>query len=217
MANSPESAPAPGSDSNPARTPAAKDKRCPFCKQFFTSSSLGRHLDLYIKEKNPKPADGVHNVDEIRTMRGSITRRSARTSSVKRESMTPARTKPSPSESQRSASDGGLGAPGSSGPQAPAPTPTQTHALPSAPTPAGTPARASTRGPTEISWQSSNATRDFSPATGAMAPSRTDRPDGRRESVRKLKHGLEHERSKDNGRAADLALREVLDSLKIAT
>ena len=34
--------------------------------------------DLYIKEKNPKPADGIHDVDEIRRMRGKITRRHAR-------------------------------------------------------------------------------------------------------------------------------------------
>ncbi|KAK3110555.1 hypothetical protein LTR53_015028 [Teratosphaeriaceae sp. CCFEE 6253] len=59
---------------------AGKDKRCPFCGQAFTSSSLGRHLDLYIKPRNPKPADGVHDVDEIRRLRGSITRRQPKTS-----------------------------------------------------------------------------------------------------------------------------------------
>lgn len=62
---------------------AAKDRSCPFCGQAFTSSSLGRHLDLYIKPKNPKPTDGVHDVDEIRKMRGGITRRQPRTSSVR--------------------------------------------------------------------------------------------------------------------------------------
>ena len=60
---------------------ASKDKSCPFCGQAFTSSSLGRHLDLYIKPKNPKPPDGVHDVDEIRKLRGGITRRQPRTSS----------------------------------------------------------------------------------------------------------------------------------------
>lgn len=59
---------------------AAKDRNCPFCGQAFTSSSLGRHLDLYIKPKNPKPADGVHDVDEIKRIRGGITRRQPRTS-----------------------------------------------------------------------------------------------------------------------------------------
>lgn len=59
---------------------SAKDRACPFCGQAFTSSSLGRHLDLYIKPKNPKPADGVHDVDEIRKLRGGITRRQPRNS-----------------------------------------------------------------------------------------------------------------------------------------
>ncbi|KAJ4393444.1 hypothetical protein N0V93_002654 [Gnomoniopsis smithogilvyi] len=57
---------------------APKDKCCPYCGQAFTSSSLGRHLDLYIKEKNPKAPDGIHNVEEIRKLRGSITRRQPR-------------------------------------------------------------------------------------------------------------------------------------------
>lgn len=57
---------------------AAKDKNCPFCGQAFTSSSLGRHLDLYIRPKNPKTADGIHIVEEIRKLRGGITRRQAK-------------------------------------------------------------------------------------------------------------------------------------------
>ena len=47
---------------------AAKDKNCPFCGQAFTSSSLGRHLDLYIRAKNPKAPDGIHIVEEIRKL-----------------------------------------------------------------------------------------------------------------------------------------------------
>jgi hypothetical protein len=54
---------------------ARKDKPCPFCNKPFTSSSLGRHLDLWIKEKNPKQEDGVHDVEQIRKMRGAVTRR----------------------------------------------------------------------------------------------------------------------------------------------
>ena len=71
-----------------AQTPKgsiSKDRNCPYCNQAFTSSSLGRHLDLYIKPRNAKPPDGIHNVDEIRRIRGNITRRQARTSSLKRE------------------------------------------------------------------------------------------------------------------------------------
>jgi hypothetical protein len=70
-------------------TKAAKDKNCPYCGQAFTSSSLGRHLDLYIKEKNPKPPDGLHDVDEIHKLRGSITRRHPRTSLNRRDTLTP--------------------------------------------------------------------------------------------------------------------------------
>lgn len=54
---------------------AAKDKECPYCRQAFTSSSLGRHLDLYIKPRNPKKPDGIHDVEEIRRTRGGVTRR----------------------------------------------------------------------------------------------------------------------------------------------
>lgn len=54
---------------------AVKDKNCKFCGQAFTSSSLGRHLDLYIREHNPKAPDGVHDVEAIRKIRGGVTRR----------------------------------------------------------------------------------------------------------------------------------------------
>ncbi|KAI0394876.1 hypothetical protein F5Y17DRAFT_231861 [Xylariaceae sp. FL0594] len=78
---------------------AVKDRKCPYCGQAFTSSSLGRHLDLYIKEKNPKPPDGIHNVDAIRKMRESITRRQPRNSHSRRDGShtgTPSTSKRSP-------------------------------------------------------------------------------------------------------------------------
>ncbi|KAH8666277.1 hypothetical protein BX600DRAFT_511224 [Xylariales sp. PMI_506] len=69
---------------------APKDRNCPYCGQAFTSSSLGRHLDLYIKDKNPKPPDGVHDVDEIRKLRAGITRRQPRGSLAgRRDASTP--------------------------------------------------------------------------------------------------------------------------------
>jgi hypothetical protein len=77
---------------------AAKDKSCPYCAQAFTSSSLGRHLDLYIREKNPKPPDGVHNVEEIRQLRGGVTRRTVRMSGAHQDSQTPTRTPVSASQ-----------------------------------------------------------------------------------------------------------------------
>lgn len=63
-----------GAKSAPA---SVKDKECPYCHQAFTSSSLGRHLDQYLFKKKP---DGIHDVDGIRRLRSSITRRQARTS-----------------------------------------------------------------------------------------------------------------------------------------
>jgi hypothetical protein len=87
---------------------APKDKACPFCNQAFTSSSLGRHLDLYIKEKNPKPADGIHDVAEIRKLRGGITRRQPRTSTSKREESTPVGT-PGPQERRSPPSEQEMG------------------------------------------------------------------------------------------------------------
>ncbi|RYP25325.1 hypothetical protein DL767_008447 [Monosporascus sp. MG133] len=72
-----------------ARKSAPKDRSCPYCGQAFTSSSLGRHLDLYIKEKNPKAPDGIHDVEAIRKLRGGITRRQPRGSLSRRDASTP--------------------------------------------------------------------------------------------------------------------------------
>lgn len=78
-------------DSPTTKPSASKDRNCPYCNQAFTSSSLGRHLDLYIKEKNPKPPDGLHDVGAIRKMRGTITRRQPRGSlASRRDSSNPA-------------------------------------------------------------------------------------------------------------------------------
>ncbi|KAJ5081632.1 hypothetical protein NUU61_009896 [Penicillium alfredii] len=46
--------------------PALKDRKCQYCQQAFTSSSLGRHLDQFLFKKKP---DGVHDVEEIRRIR----------------------------------------------------------------------------------------------------------------------------------------------------
>lgn len=72
-------------NSQPASRPtnqSVKDRKCQYCNQPFTSSSLGRHLDQFLFKKKP---DGVHDVEEIRRIRSGITRRQARNSSGKRE------------------------------------------------------------------------------------------------------------------------------------
>jgi hypothetical protein len=75
MVDSPKSEISHDSSLAATKNRASKDKECPYCHQDFTSSSLGRHLDQYIFRKKP---DGLHNVDEIRRLRGGITRRTAK-------------------------------------------------------------------------------------------------------------------------------------------
>lgn len=60
----------------------SKDRKCQYCNQPFTSSSLGRHLDQFLFKKKP---DGIHDVEEIRRIRSGITRRQARTTAGKRD------------------------------------------------------------------------------------------------------------------------------------
>ncbi|KAL9604628.1 MAG: hypothetical protein Q9219_000348 [cf. Caloplaca sp. 3 TL-2023] len=93
----------PGSTADSGRKPAVKNTTCKYCGTPFTTSSLGRHLDLYIREKNPKPPDGIHNIEEIRALRGNVTRRHAK-SSAKREDSTPSNSKVTPVRDQRSPS-----------------------------------------------------------------------------------------------------------------
>ncbi|KZF22523.1 hypothetical protein L228DRAFT_282633 [Xylona heveae TC161] len=161
----------------PSIASAPKDKRCPFCQQAFTSSSLGRHLDLYIKEKNPKAPDGVHDVDEIRKLRERITRRQPR-NSAKRDASTPSATRPLASEEAQSPSSG---------------RPFLRLKL------------------NELDWHATGVMRDLPP---------TKEDDSRWRHVQQ-KSDLEMRRKvmeeKDNARAAELALREVLASVKAAS
>ncbi|KAJ5899539.1 hypothetical protein N7495_004283 [Penicillium taxi] len=71
------------SNSKLSANQAFKDRKCQYCDQAFTSSSLGRHLDQFLFKKKP---DGIHDVEEIRRVRSGITRRQARTTSGKRDS-----------------------------------------------------------------------------------------------------------------------------------
>ena len=182
------SAATPGStvdSGTPGKAPAVKNKACPFCGDTFTSSSLGRHLDLYIKDKNPKGSDGVHDVDQIRQMRSNITRRQPRRSlAARRDGSTPASARPS-----------------------------HAHLDDGSPFATKTP-NGETRGIqlNRPSWQ----------ATGVM----TDLPHTSRESrytpSRKVSNRAEitfrkqWQEDRNRGRAAELALQEVLDSVKAA-
>jgi hypothetical protein len=193
----PAQAPTPGSATNTpqGKSPAPKDKNCPFCHQPFTSSSLGRHLDLYIKEKNPKPPDGVHIIEEIRKLRGNITRRQARHSSAKREGSTPA-----PTSSTQPPQD----AQGS-----PAATRSVAESL--------APERVGMRFNGELPWHVTGVIRDTSKPLKSVG-----RLDTRRESAKRYyaKNGAEKKQkmmeARDSARAAELALKEVLGSIKAA-
>jgi hypothetical protein len=175
--------PPPGAED--ATSKMSKDRSCPFCGQAFTSSSLGRHLDLYVKSKNPKPPDGIHDVDEIRKMRGNITRRQSRVASIKRDSSTPA----GPASARYTFDDKG------------APTPDS---------------------PRRVGW---SVNRPGWEATGVMndLPPRIEpRPADRRDSNKRdqLKADLEQRQrfadELDTGRAAQLALKEILDTVRNA-
>ncbi|KAK8211252.1 hypothetical protein BKA81DRAFT_299942, partial [Phyllosticta paracitricarpa] len=172
---------APNSDATPA-TKAPKDKNCPFCHQAFTSSSLGRHLDLYIKSKNPKAPDGIHNVDEIRKIRGGITRRHARSSQPRKEgSLTPASSSPSVMQSP---------------------------AL-------NLPPQAKSRFQfNQPNWHSTGVINNLPPRaslSGEAGKSRHEQQKRGFESRQVLAEELEH------GKAAELALKEVLGSVREAS
>jgi hypothetical protein len=187
----------PRSTADPPLLKAPKDKNCPFCGQAFTSSSLGRHLDLYIRPKNPKAPDGIHLVDEIRKIRGGITRRQAKASISKNKEedggdCTPVNNKHSVASEGSSTlvqspedDDDGLGID-----------------------------MGKTRGQfKDVSWGSSN--RQLSQRLGTKAPEvRRDasRQMRKQELDQRQRHGDELETAK----AAELALRELLRSVREA-
>lgn len=186
----------PRSTADPPLLKAPKDKNCPFCGQAFTSSSLGRHLDLYIRPKNPKAPDGIHVVDEIRKLRGGITRRQAKGSISKRQESsgdcTPATNKHSVgSEGSLTLvqspedDDEGLGID-----------------------------MGKTRGQfKDVSWGSSN--RQLSQRLGTRA-SETRRDTSRQMRKQDLDHRQRHGDDIETAKAAELALRELLKSMREA-
>ncbi|KHO01798.1 uncharacterized protein MAM_00799 [Metarhizium album ARSEF 1941] len=198
----------PKSETTPAKLSAPKDKNCPYCRQAFTSSSLGRHLDLYIKEKNPKPPDGVHDVEAIRRMRGCITRRQARGSLGARKDSTPAGTpKPVPKRETSHRDVESLGA---------ASTPKD-----------GTYAADSTvsKFPFSPRWQATGVINNISPRgswDGDAGPEAVKRPGIQptlsKQAVQKAQLDVKQKLSDamDTARAAELALRELLGSWRAA-
>lgn len=195
LAGTPRSYAEPGS--NTSKTPASKNRSCPFCHASFTSSSLGRHLDLYIKEKNPKPPDDVHDVEEIRRLRGGVTRRQPRTSSVKGEDSTHSSSKPTSMREQRS-------------PSAPVFFNGTGHAN-------GASGKSSLD---RAKWEAAGLVNDLPPRldSGEPLPLLARRRSNMRNASLKedLVRKQEALEERDRGQAAELALKEVLESVKAA-
>ena len=174
---------------------AEKDRTCPFCNTKFTSSSLGRHLDIYIKERNPKAPDGIHDVEEIRKLRGNVTRRQARISYSKREGSTPTSSNPNSLRGHRSPSASALSI-----------SRAQRN---------GGPVNVKLNKP---NWTNTGVINDIPLTTEDSV----DDQHGTRDSTRKVsvKEGLHRKHlaldEKDRARAAELALRDVLGTIKAA-
>lgn len=220
---------------------APKDKTCPFCAQPFTSSSLGRHLDLYIREKNPKPADGVHDVTAIRKLRCGITRRQPRGSLGREGSGTPGasagggKRSPETDAGNKSPSIQADGTPSGSGQCAAVTARTGNYG------------QSTMMKLNSANWTATGVINDISAATGngnerhgqaqtTQTPSQTwgskdgrDAPGGadnggrRTSSMNKhslAKQGFEQKQKMiealDTARAAELALMEVLGSIRAA-
>lgn len=193
LAGTPRSNAEPG---GPSKSPATKDRSCPFCHAPFTSSSLGRHLDLYIKEKNPKSPDDVHDVEEIRRLRGGVTRRQPRTSSTMREGSTHSSSKPTSMRDQRS-------------PSAPVFYNGAAHANASAKSPLD-----------RAKWGVASVGNGLPPrSNGGEPPTRLAKRRSDRRNVSPKENFIHKQdalEERDRGRAAELALREVLANVKAA-
>ncbi|KAI4172797.1 MAG: hypothetical protein LQ343_003389 [Gyalolechia ehrenbergii] len=182
----------PGSTADSGRKPAVKNTKCKYCGTPFTTSSLGRHLDLYIREKNPKPADGLHNVDEIRQMRGNVTRRQPK-SSAKRESSTPSNSKVTPIRDQ--------------------PSPSTALQLNGNPQVNGAQAKPQWN---RAMWQATGVINDI-PSVSRVSPSRSlSRTEGTRSNKLDIAIKEAALEERDRALAVELALKEVLGSLRAA-
>lgn len=197
-------------DDTRAGTLAPKNRACPFCNQLFTSSSLGRHLDLYIKDKNPKAPDGIHDVGQIRKIRSQITRRHARSSTGRRNGSERALSTASGSDGPDSSSKHDtphLAAPLSQTPTSAVSRLAQTATSNQPHHPQPPPARAGSLDVHKLKWQATGVIND-------LPPRHTDSP--RLDIFRDPEHRQRYLEERDNGRAAEMALREVLNEIQAA-
>lgn len=196
-------------EANTPKAGAPKDKNCPYCGQAFTSSSLGRHLDLYIKNRNPKPPDGIHDVDAIKKMRGGITRRQPRGSTGGRgDGSTPSGTPKASAKRDISGSD-------NDGYRSPAIPKDGQYVVDSN----------LSKYPFQPSWQATGVINDIpgKPNWEGETPQEQNKRPGMQRTVSKqtaqkaqfdVKQKLSD--ATDTARAAELALRELLSSWRAA-
>lgn len=203
----------PGRFSEGTTTKAVKDKSCPYCHQAFTSSSLGRHLDLYIREKNPKPPDGVHDVEAIRKIRQNITRRQPKGAASRGATSASVGT---PTTAPRSPAFGDASASAARSPRS------QKDDSQSG-------AASGSKYPFKPRWETTGVINDLAlresgtrgEAEGSAAPQQArHEPSQRSVNRQTLKQQLEMrqqiQNAEDRSRAAELALRELLGSLRAA-
>ncbi|ETI22894.1 hypothetical protein G647_04688 [Cladophialophora carrionii CBS 160.54] len=209
MADSPASEPSQdqesGDETNAAHQAAAKaatvkDKECQYCHQHFTSSSLGRHLDQFISKKKP---DGIHDVDEIRRLRGGITRRTARSSK---------KDKHNEHEDVRSSQGSPALGPGPQ-PGTLVSSAIELNRIP----PGGMHVRLN-----RLNWEATGvitdpATLDSPVVAAPPTPAVVSSPLGLKRSFSTYAQDLNPTNNAETTRALELALREVLDSLRAAT
>ncbi|KAL0469864.1 hypothetical protein QR685DRAFT_302978 [Neurospora intermedia] len=220
---------------NPNTPKHVKDKKCPWCGQPFTSSSLGRHLDLYIRPNNPKKPDGIHDVTAIRRLRGTITRRRTKGTCRRRDASASAAGSAAPSGAP---SKDGISPAPSDVVQSPAPppmlagTPAATHSnRRSVSTPFGR------NFPFNTPWEATGVI-DLSQRSNGVASHTEERqalPDGSRSlapipppppshTFSSGQQPLHHQpdprqliqEAQDTARAAELALREMICSWRAA-
>lgn len=203
------------SETGEPRAGTSKDRECPFCHVSFTSSSYGRHLDLYIKDRNPKHPDGVHDVHQIRQMRGKITRRQAKgvpqdsrgspSKQTTNSGHTRAKARPKPLKSGESRSQQQYPQPGSRIP-----------ALPSYLSSPGWPqnGHVSNAFP-RVNWHATGVINDIPPRSDAPVAGHVDEPSdqGQRERPPWERSAI----STASQSAAEVALRDVLHKIQRAS
>ena len=184
-----------------SKTPASKDKECPYCHQHFTSSSLGRHLDQFLGKKKP---DGIHNVEDIRKLRGGITRRTARNSKKDGNEANSARTTPAAQQHYHHDPESSY---------------SNLNSLP--------PGESASIRLNSLNWQSTGVITDptvLNPSiagsntrTTAPLPSQSPINNPKKRNFSTYADDTNPVNLTETARALELSLREVLDSLRAAT